>query len=66
MVFSNVCTHLGCRVNWEADKNEYVCPCHDGHFGLDGKVVSGPPPRPLDVYQTKSITAFSSIHFLES
>ena len=65
VVFSNVCTHLSCRVNWDAGKNEYICPCHDGRFGIDGKVVSGPPPRPLDVYQTKVDKGILSIHFVE-
>jgi len=65
VVFSNVCTHLSCRVNWNADKQQYICPCHDGRFGIDGKVVSGPPPRPLDVYETKVEDGILSIHFLE-
>ncbi len=52
-VFSNVCTHLSCRVNWKEEVQEYVCPCHDGHFAIDGAIVSGPQPRPLDEYQTK-------------
>ena len=64
LAFSNVCTHLGCRVNWQTDKQQYVCPCHDGHFSLDGKVVSGPPPRPLDAYETKVENGLLSIHFL--
>jgi menaquinol-cytochrome c reductase iron-sulfur subunit len=64
-VFSNVCTHLSCRVNWQADKQQYICPCHDGRFGIDGKVVSGPPPRPLDTYETKVEDGTLSVHFLE-
>jgi menaquinol-cytochrome c reductase iron-sulfur subunit len=64
--FSNVCTHLGCRVNWQADKKEYICPCHDGHFDVDGKVVAGPPPRPLDTYSTRVENGILSIHFQES
>lgn len=50
---SNVCTHLGCRVRWIQDENKFACPCHNGFFAKDGSVVSGPPPRPLDRYQTK-------------
>lgn len=46
--FSPVCTHLGCLVHWEADIKRIVCPCHKGVFDTDGKVVSGPPPRPLE------------------
>ncbi|GAB4473880.1 MAG: Rieske 2Fe-2S domain-containing protein [Anaerolineales bacterium] len=52
-VFSNVCTHLSCRVNWKEDVQQYVCPCHDGHFAVDGAIISGPQPRPLDEYETK-------------
>ncbi len=52
-VFSNVCTHLSCRVNWNAERGGFFCPCHDGLFGVDGAVVAGPPPRPLDEFQTK-------------
>ena len=52
-VFSDICTHLGCRVSWHADQAHYISPCHDGHFDKMGNVVSGPPPRPLDEYVTR-------------
>ena len=52
-VISNICTHLGCRVRWIADDGKYHCPCHNGVFAKDGTVISGPPPRPLDRYQSK-------------
>ncbi len=52
-VLSNICTHLGCRIAWHEDKQAYVCPCHDAVFDMDGNVVSGPPPRPLDNYEYK-------------
>ena len=52
-VFSDICTHLGCRVTWHPDPQHYISPCHDGHFDRLGNVVSGPPPRPLDEYVTK-------------
>ncbi len=52
-VFSDICTHLGCRVSWHEDEKHYVSPCHNGHFDIVGNVVSGPPPRPLDEYITK-------------
>ena len=52
-VFSDICTHLGCRVNWHPDLEHYVSPCHDGHFDKLGNVLSGPPPRPLDEYTTR-------------
>lgn len=53
VAFGPQCTHLGCAYHWEEGKNEFVCPCHDSVFSLDGKVVSGPAPRPLDQYAVK-------------
>jgi menaquinol-cytochrome c reductase iron-sulfur subunit len=49
-IFSNICTHLACRVNWKEDRQEFVCPCHDGLFNINGEVTGGPPPRPMDKY----------------
>ena len=48
--FSAVCTHLGCLVDWDGQKREIICPCHAGIFDLDGRNISGPPPRPLPAY----------------
>jgi menaquinol-cytochrome c reductase iron-sulfur subunit len=52
-VMSNICTHLGCRVRWIAEKEGFFCPCHNGVFSKDGSVVSGPPPRSLDRFENK-------------
>jgi menaquinol-cytochrome c reductase iron-sulfur subunit len=53
IAMSNICTHLGCRVRWIQEQEQFLSPCHNGVFDKLGYVVSGPPPRPLDVYQTK-------------
>ncbi len=47
-VKSSICPHLGCPVNWNPDKNEFVCPCHGGIFDASGQKIGGPPPRALD------------------
>lgn len=47
MVFSAVCSHLGCLVNYQKEKREFVCPCHGGRYDLSGKNIAGPPPAPL-------------------
>jgi cytochrome b6-f complex iron-sulfur subunit len=47
---STVCTHLGCTVFWQKDRQEFFCPCHNGSFDKNGLVVAGPPPAPLDLY----------------
>jgi len=48
-VFSPVCPHLGCHFQWNASAHQFQCPCHASTFSLDGKVLGGPAPRPLDV-----------------
>ncbi|HEY2931374.1 MAG TPA: ubiquinol-cytochrome c reductase iron-sulfur subunit [Acidobacteriota bacterium] len=47
-VFSPVCTHLGCQVDWDESDKKFNCPCHGGQYNLNGDVVAGPPPRPLE------------------
>jgi Rieske Fe-S protein len=63
---SNICTHLSCRVNWDEASQTYPCPCHDAHFDINGAVLSGPPPRPLDVYETKIEDGTVFIHYVEA
>jgi menaquinol-cytochrome c reductase iron-sulfur subunit len=53
IVLSNICTHLGCHVSWHPELKEFVSPCHDGHFDINGIETFGPPPRPLDEFQTR-------------
>jgi menaquinol-cytochrome c reductase iron-sulfur subunit len=51
--FAPQCTHLGCAFHWESDHQSFVCPCHSSAFGLDGEVLAGPAPRPLDRYASR-------------
>jgi menaquinol-cytochrome c reductase iron-sulfur subunit len=50
---SAICPHLGCTVPWDAGRNKFVCPCHGGVFTPEGACLSGPPPRSLDMLETK-------------
>jgi Rieske Fe-S protein len=45
------CTHLDCIVEYRRDKNLLWCNCHGGQFDLTGRVVGGPPPKPLRPYR---------------
>ena len=45
--FSAKCTHEGCTVSYLPGQSVIWCPCHDGRFDLQGRVLSGPPPKPL-------------------
>ena len=53
--FSAICTHWGCLVAWNAQKQTIECPCHAAVFDKEGQVVSGPPPRPLPSYQVSVV-----------
>lgn len=48
IIFDPRCTHLNCPYYWDDKKQAFSCPCHGGVFGIDGNVLAGPPPRPLD------------------
>lgn len=53
-VYNGQCTHLACSYGFDREKGIFHCPCHHGLFELKtGRVVGGPPPRPLDVLETK-------------
>ena len=49
--FSAVCTHLNCTVQYDDEASVIWCACHNGKYDLNGQVISGPPPRPLEAYQ---------------
>ena len=53
VAMSNICTHLGCRVRWIKDQDQFFCPCHNGIFDKSGGVVTGPVPHPLDRFDVK-------------
>lgn len=42
---STKCPHLGCKVHWEAGKDRFRCPCHEGIFDKNGKAIAGPPAQ---------------------
>ena len=52
VAFDPRCTHAQCAYAWVADANRFACNCHGGAFALDGTVLAGPPPRPLDRFPT--------------
>ena len=48
--FSAVCSHLNCTVQYQESSRQIWCACHNGMYDLSGRVVSGPPPKPLDEF----------------
>ncbi len=45
------CTHLRCILKWDGESGRLLCPCHEGAFDVNGNVVAGPPPKPLQPLQ---------------
>ena len=50
---STRCAHLGCPVRYIQASKKFVCPCHGGVYDFEGRVVGGPPVRPLDRFYTR-------------
>jgi Rieske Fe-S protein len=53
IAISSRCMHLGCPVRFVEAAARFICPCHGGVYGFDGKVDGGPPVRPLDRFYTE-------------
>lgn len=51
VIFSLVCRHKRCTVEWKPNVSEFHCPCHEGKYNADGKVLSGPPPGPMNKFK---------------
>ena len=51
--YSAICTHLNCTVQFQESTRQIWCACHNGYYDINGKVVSGPPPRPLEEFAVR-------------
>jgi Rieske Fe-S protein len=47
-----VCTHMECNVTYKPEDMKFYCPCHKGWFDETGRNISGPPPKPLEFFET--------------
>ncbi len=53
IAFTDVCPHLGCKINYQSSSHHFFCPCHASTFDLDGTKVNVIPPRNMDSLPTK-------------
>ncbi|MFZ5479250.1 MAG: ubiquinol-cytochrome c reductase iron-sulfur subunit [Myxococcota bacterium] len=44
---SATCTHLGCTVRENPEKDGFTCPCHGSRYDREGRVIAGPAPNSL-------------------
>ncbi|MBD0269328.1 MAG: Rieske 2Fe-2S domain-containing protein [Cyanobacteria bacterium Co-bin8] len=47
------CTHQGCAVKWQAQEQEFLCPCHGARYAPDGEVLQGPAGDALETYSVR-------------
>lgn len=53
VAISPTCTHLGCSVSFDSERESFACPCHGGLYDKSGAVIGGPPPKPLMRHEIK-------------
>ena len=41
VVYSPICTHVGCGYHWDDQEKKFLCPCHNSVFDLKGQVLGG-------------------------
>ncbi len=50
-----VCTHAKCIVQWNTSEKSWDCPCHGARYTADGKVITGPASRDLEIVELKDL-----------
>jgi menaquinol-cytochrome c reductase iron-sulfur subunit len=53
IAFTDVCPHLGCKINYQSSSQHFFCPCHASTFDLEGAKINEIPPRNMDSLPTK-------------
>ena len=61
MAYSAICTHQGCINVWDAEKKQFICPCHAALFDplQNGKNTAGATSRTLPQFRSSRMTVRS-------
>jgi Rieske Fe-S protein len=54
-VVDPTCTHMGCSVVWNNAERTWECPCHGARYSPDGKVLTGPANKDLQVVRLRTL-----------
>ncbi len=49
---SAVCTHNGCKLQYDGQQGQLFCACHGSRFHANGQVAQGPARQPLKAFGT--------------
>ena len=58
---STTCTHRGCDVDYNGERDRIVCPCHGSEYGVGGKNLKGPAEKPLRAYAVDMTGKFAVV-----
>ncbi len=50
-----VCTHAKCIVQWNGTEKSWDCPCHGARYTADGRVLTGPASKDLEIVELKDL-----------
>jgi glycine/D-amino acid oxidase-like deaminating enzyme/nitrite reductase/ring-hydroxylating ferredoxin subunit len=50
-----VCTHAKCIVQWNSSEKSWDCPCHGARYTADGRVLTGPASKDLEIVELKDL-----------
>jgi Rieske Fe-S protein len=50
-----VCTHAKCIVQWNNTEKSWDCPCHGARYTADGRVLTGPASKDLEIVELKDL-----------
>ena len=50
LALKGVCSHMECNVDYKPEERRFYCAGHKGWFDENGKNISGPPPKPLEIF----------------
>jgi hypothetical protein len=46
---------MKCTVHWNTAEKTWDCPCHGARYDWEGKVLTGPADRDLEIIELKEL-----------
>lgn len=65
IAYSPICPHLGCEFFWDAATRRFICPCHGSEWSVDGQILHGPTPRPMDTLPSRIVNGALQVRWVQ-